>query len=201
MLNRLHMLISMDFPTDFPICPLFPSPLSTSIRPPSKKVFLLFMDGSVTFALFRSGEIRCHRSSTGQILATGKLPKGRQLQAASLLGERFILGDDLGGLWMLQRDLSDLRHFQSLEHVKEWRFWAMFKGRKGPFRRRRGSESVVSRPFSGRLGAKETQQLCSQGASIAALAALRMNLEACLCARMDGTIELLQAARTPGLAF
>lgn len=54
--------------------------------------------------------------------------------------------------------------------------------------------AVVSRPR--RLGAQETQQLCSQGASIAALAALRVNQEACLCARMDGTIELLRAART-----
>lgn len=67
------------------------------------------MDGSVTFALLRSGEIRCHRSSTGQILASGKLPRGRQLQAATLLGcETFILGDDQGGLSMLQRDLGAL---------------------------------------------------------------------------------------------
>lgn len=77
-------------------------------------VFLLFLDGAVTFALLRSGEVRCHRSSTGQILGQStRLGKGRQLQAAALLGcEAFVLGDDQGGLVLLLRD--DLSESQQL---------------------------------------------------------------------------------------
>ncbi|CAK9044492.1 C3H1-type domain-containing protein [Durusdinium trenchii] len=113
-------------------------------------VCLLFMDGSVTFALLHSGEVRCHRSSTGQILAQSqRLGKGRLLQAAALLGcEAFVLGDDQGGLQLLQRD--DL---------------------------------------------SETQVLRATGkSSIAALAALQDNQQACLCASMDGSIELIQVS-------
>lgn len=77
-------------------------------------VFLLFLDGAVTFALLSSGEVRCHRSSTGQILGqSARLGKGRQLQAAALLGcEAFVLGDDQGGLVLLLRD--DLSESQQL---------------------------------------------------------------------------------------
>jgi len=77
-------------------------------------VCLLFLDGAVTFALLRSGEVRCHRSSTGQILGQSqRLGKGRCLQAAALLGcEAFVLGDDHGGLLLLQRD--DLSESQQL---------------------------------------------------------------------------------------
>ncbi|CAJ1361941.1 unnamed protein product, partial [Effrenium voratum] len=84
----------------------------------------------------------------GQLLASSpRLSKGRLLQAATL-GKAFILGDDHGGVHLVQRD--DL---------------------------------------------SETKQLRSSGKSaICALAALKANQEAYLCASMDGSLELIQVS-------
>mmetsp|Transcript_116211 Transcript_116211/g.276219 ORF Transcript_116211/g.276219 Transcript_116211/m.276219 type:complete len:549 (-) Transcript_116211:106-1752(-) len=108
----------------------------------------VLLDEAVVFAVLQSGEIRCHRSSTGQLLASSpRLSKGRLLQAATL-GKAFILGDDHGGVHLVQRD--DL---------------------------------------------SETKQLRSSGKSaICALAALKANQEAYLCASMDGSLELIQVS-------
>jgi len=89
------------------------SPVVQTLQP--SPVGVLLVDGSVVFAVLRSGEVRCHRSSTGQLLASSpsRLGKGRFATAAALLGsEAFVLGDDCGGLLWIRRD--DLSETQSL---------------------------------------------------------------------------------------
>ena len=45
------------------------------------EVFLLFLDGAVTFALLRSGEVRCHRSSTGACGGNGRSLNSQRLRS------------------------------------------------------------------------------------------------------------------------
>eukprot|EP00930_Biecheleria_cincta_P085433 TRINITY_DN74826_c0_g1_i1.p1 TRINITY_DN74826_c0_g1~~TRINITY_DN74826_c0_g1_i1.p1 ORF type:complete len:609 (-),score=116.55 TRINITY_DN74826_c0_g1_i1:19-1845(-) len=68
----------------------------------------LLIDAGTAFCVFRTGELRCYRVDTGQLLGScqaRRLGKGTSIQCACLLaGEALVLGDTAGGLAVIMRD-------------------------------------------------------------------------------------------------
>lgn len=68
----------------------------------------LLIDAGTAFCVFRTGELRCYRLDTGQLLGSSqarRLGKGSTVQCACLLaGEALVLGDSAGGLAVIMRD-------------------------------------------------------------------------------------------------
>jgi len=81
---------------------------ATSSAVSSGECVELLIDAGTAFCVFRTGELRCYRADTGQLLGssqTRRLGKGSSIRCACLLaGEALILGDSAGGLAVIMRD-------------------------------------------------------------------------------------------------
>lgn len=66
----------------------------------------LFLDDFALFAVLRSGDLRCYRADTGQLLdSVGKKGKHRDTTCALFFNKKaFLLGDQAGGLTLTSRD-------------------------------------------------------------------------------------------------
>ena len=77
------------------ICRVLTIPGGAGFRPSKVyqwfEVCLLFLDGAVTFALLRSGEVRCHRSSTGGGVMSRSRPGGI-FCSVSTLNKQLLFG-------------------------------------------------------------------------------------------------------------
>jgi len=81
---------------------------ATSSAISSGECVALLIDAGMAFCVFRTGELRCYRVDTGQLLGSSqarRLGKGTSIRCACLLaGEALVLGDTAGGLAVIMRD-------------------------------------------------------------------------------------------------